>query len=312
MTTYRCFFALVVMLSIHVDRAHANDVVVASDDPIVGHVADQPVHFSQIIESHLKTADPNHHDQLRQIVRARIQQIVLDRLILAEAEASLTDEEREAVSELVAKRVAQIDPADREAFARDFRQQVIARKHLRDTLTPQIHITDADIERDYQKRRAEFNPPARRTLRRIQALPSDADTVEKKLAEGASFKEVASGSLNQYRPSKAGLMGDLSVDASFADAAINEAVAALGDRPGAVTPRIDADGSSHWFYLEAYNAPPSRSLDQVRSEISDMLRQKQYLSLSQTMRRNLMDGGNYTPLDIMVENTLTLLDRRTD
>lgn len=263
-----------------------------------------------------------------ELIRATLDQIVTDALILGEAERDLSDRERGILEwqvrqqreELLRKygqgslslaeaRLREESGAGLDQTLADFRTKQTIERHLYNTVIPRINVTRRDIERYYNDHPEEFNPQPKRTLRLIRVADETAAAeVIRRLDAGESFTQVASSDLNRNRPESGGLMETGGGEAVFDNPALNDALLKLqkGQHAGPV-----AVGQSHVFvYLEDIVTSEHRPLRDVQLDIERKLREDQYRLLSAQERQRLLQEGNYNPLDQMVDQLVRIATAR--
>ena len=318
--------------------ADAEQIVDAGDDPrypvdaMVGQVNGRPIFARRVLaplsEDLARLGEqlpqPIFREQAAELIAGRLDQIVTEALILAEAERDLTRRERQGVAHMVreqerelirrhgrgSRALADATLLERtgqnlQQTLREFREEIIVREHMRKHLHPRINVTRRHIQRHYEQHRETYHPPARRTLRVILVGDAtEAAAVTERLDAGEPFADIAADeSLNAYRPHDA---GELTVtgDNSLAHAALNDALAELdpGEHVGPI-----AGGESYWFLaLEEIEQPPSRTLREAQLEIQHRLRREQFDRLSRNYRQQLYETGSYNPIPEMADALLEI------
>ncbi len=260
-----------------------------------------------------------------ELIGLRLQQIVTDALIYAEAQRDLTKSENLGLSQMIQVRrdellrlygrgsVALAEQTLREEGTtldrklEEFRQGVVVSKLLRDKLYPRVNVTKRDVERYYNDHRAEYNPPATRTLRVIRVDdPEIAAKVAERLAVGDPFEKLATSVVN--RPglaARGGLMAAVTGDVIFREDELNQAVQGLGE--GEYTPEAIPAGGEYWFIMvEALDQPASVPLKMAQLEIEKVLADQQFRVLSERYRDELFRKGSYAALDQMGQQLLQI------
>lgn len=152
-----------------------------------------------------------------EIVGMRLQQVVLNELLLAEAESGLSEQEqmgllawlqgeRESLfaeigggsREVTETRLQEEEQVTVEEYIQGYRDQELIRSLLGQKVMPRVIVSWRDVQREYERRdRAtnEFNPPPSWTLSRImlstKSRADDIEQVKEQLAVGVPFAEVA-------------------------------------------------------------------------------------------------------------------------
>lgn len=264
------------------------------------------------------------------LVASRLRQIVMDQLVLAEAERNLTEPQRYGLLQFLKAQREEIIRAMGEGSAKladvrlreesgigleekveETRQKAIVQKYLSDKLLPRINVTRKDIERYYMDNPDRFNPQPGRTVHLIRtSRKSAADRIEQELASGRSFLDIAGdSSLNEDSPEKQGLFGKgIKGDKPFGPAELNEAMVKL--REGEHSPRVEIKTSSgavryFWIHVAAISEGKHRTLQEAQSEIEQELRRQQFQALTEQYQDRLLKEGSYNSLEDMLS---TLLD----
>lgn len=303
-------------------------------DAMVGQINGRPVYASEIFEqigtdslNRLGAARPRtdfrreSYALLQEHLMARVQ----SELILAEAESDLTPEqqvgllgilkmEREKIlaqffgSEAETQRgLQQQRGMSLEEYLEAKRQQVLVEKYLQEKLYPKINVTRRDVERYYTTHAAEFNPDPTVALRLMTVETAEkADEVDKALATGKSFEEVAR-EYSTRLAARGGLLPPFKTTvADFRGLkwqALNEKIRAL--QPGQRTDRtsLGTEGFG-WVELVSVTGGETQSLTEVYPAIENRLRVQQMDQLSRQYNLDLLKKGNFTPLDEMLAGLL--------
>lgn len=308
-------------------------------DAMVGQVNGESVYVGDVLDplaaqlQALRRSVPPQQfvEQASRLVRAQLELIVLDRLILAEAERELTDEERQRLryilndirAELIRKHGRGSEQAadavlrektgfDLEQTLRRERQKVLVGTYQQRHLVPRIDVSRADIEREYQSARDVYQPqPARKVRMIMVADPTVAEGVGQRLADGQRFEDVAAdATLNLYKPDQGGLFAEALTDTQvFGEAPLNEAMASLeaGQTAG---PLAMADGRQVWLHVESISQSEARSLQDVQLEIERRLRERQAQILTMEQRRRLLLEGSYDPVARMAAQVMDVVRDR--
>ena len=298
---------------------------------MVGQVNGQPIYAASVfepIEEQLRSLGENRppvqfRRQAQQLIQGQLGQIVLEALMLGEAEQDLSVQEQAGLEHLLKDRreemirywgqgslaVAESRLMDetgltlKQTLAQE-RQKLVVQRYMQKKLFPKIHVSRKDIERYYYEHLDEYNPPRSRTLRLIRVkTKSVARQIDAWLQEGTPFDEVASKPQNQYRSSKGGLMSEKAVgDEIFDHKELNDAMRQL--RSGEHSRRIDVDGGYWWICVDAIDEANGQSLQEAQLEIENLLRRQQFQVLTQRYRRDLVERGSYNPIEQMSQALL--------
>ena len=189
-------------------------------DSLVGHVNGRPIfadEFLEPIEDRLLRAADEHRGPdlvrtFRSIITEWLRETVLNELILAESEASLSEQEQMGLFAMLnrvydeeirkgggtksgaeSRRRREGDELDQYLGKQ---KDLVLIDHIRlAKIQPRVVVTWRDIEREYQRRYEHFNPAATVTLARIRISTETQaaliDDVTNRLAADASFAEIA-------------------------------------------------------------------------------------------------------------------------
>jgi hypothetical protein len=189
-------------------------------DSLVGHVNGRPVFaddFLQPIEDRLlraaeDTSGVERQQVFRSIINDWLQDVVTNELLLAEAEASLSSDEQRGLFAWLrmmydeeirrgggtrsgAEQRRRKEGENLDEYLGDQKDIVLIHQLQQSKIQPRVIVSWRDIEREYKRRYAEFNPLAMVTLARIRLNPVTqaalVDTVNTRLAAGDSFIKIA-------------------------------------------------------------------------------------------------------------------------
>lgn len=298
-----------------VDQRRAYDV-----DAMVGQVNGQPIYAREV----LKPLDAELEVMGRQLspevfrgrltrpaadgarlIPDRLTGIVIDALILGEAERDLSDQEQFAVKnrlkeireELLDRFYNSITLAEtslRESTGQGLdetiegrRKAMIVERYVRQKLLPKVNVTRYDIENYYSMHLDEFNESAGRKVRIVRTdSPTRADEIDAALSAGTSFIEVASSRLNRYKPGDGGLYSERTAgEQIFGPAPLNKAVLALD--AGEHSTRIEHGGFHIWLFVEEIDPGQEKSLAEAQAFIRGKLQRLQYTHLFDRYRGRL-------------------------
>ncbi|MCE9591100.1 MAG: peptidyl-prolyl cis-trans isomerase [Planctomycetes bacterium] len=262
-------------------------------------------------------------DRARMLILSRIDQIVADALILGEAERDLNQMEQEGLRNILREQreeflrqfgqgsvaVADETLMEREGRTLDQRmtaerEKILIQRYLRQKLLPKINVTRKDVERYYRDNAKKYNPEPGRTIRIIRvSSTAAADRVDKHLAEGKPFTEVASMRDNTYQREQGGLMASNIVgDNPFGPEPLNVALKTLS--AGQHSQRIKIGSDYWWLLLESVETGKQQTLTQAQLEIEDILRRQRFQVLSARYRQRLFAEGTYNPIEQMADALL--------
>ncbi|MEM9019699.1 MAG: peptidylprolyl isomerase [Planctomycetota bacterium] len=307
---------------------------------MIGHINGEAVYAGQILEpieaqlaaigrregreAFLEAAVP--------LVYGRLNEVVLNQLVLGEAERDLGERDRQRLDVLVqrerdeklryygqgslAAAQANYEAETGRTLAehlRDYREQWTVRRYIEMTVRPRVVVNPRDVERYYDDNLDEFNRPGSRVLRLIIAPdPYSADVVRERLDAGVDFEQLARDeNLNRYLPAAAGLFnGGDPISSDFGVAEVHAALVDL-DKGGVVGPIYAND--RHWFVqIVAYSPAVDTPFEEVKNQIEEQLRAEQFKFYLDRFRAELIERGSYTPMNLMMEKLITIAEARFD
>jgi len=299
---------------------------------MVGQVSGRPIYASKVFEpirEQLMTRGKQvprakFREEATDIIRKRVDGLVIEGLILAEAERNLSEQERYGLLQMLKlerERLIRLfgqgapalaDARIREKTGRsldekvnDYRQEVVVSKYMREKLTPQINVTRKDINRYYTSHYDEYNPPPGRIIHMIYTGDAgNADKIDLLLKEGKPFLEVAADAkLNSNRPENEGLFAQPIQGDGQLIPLLNAPMLKLGE--GEYTDRIVVGKRFYWIYLKTISTGKARPLREVQGQIENKLRNLQFNQLSYKFHDDLLRNGSYDSKESMVQ---TLVD----
>ncbi len=268
---------------------------------------------------------PQFRQQASAMLQGRLKQIVMDALILGEAENQLTEQNqmgllhylKEFRKELIREEgIGSAERANLESLRRtgmtleqrvsEKRNQVVVQNYLKAKLWPKINVSRKDIERYYRDHYEDFNPPAGRTIHMIRTHDDNvANQIDKELQKGRSFLDIAGDNvLNPRDWEKKGLFGKGIKGKPFGNDALNEATLRLG--AGEHSPRMKVGSMYTWVYVDTISQGESKSLKEVQLDIERILKQQQYNRYTEEYQKRLLDEGSYNDLVEMHNRLLNI------
>lgn len=308
-------------------QAVAPDEVVAEGlfvDAMVGQINGKPVYASSVLgaigEDVLDQIGRNNsrfafREQAERLIGSEIERRVVDALILAEAEKDLDEEqhhqllaymekEREKIlaqhlgSQALAEQALQKELGhglDRELELR--RQRALIDRYRFEKLRPQIVVTRRDVERYYRDNYDEYNEaPSVEVEVVFVSDAATADQVEAALESGVAFEDL------DQRVSSITADGEVDQFSALRWEPLNDAVRKL--EVGEHTPRVEVEGGYAWARLADVKGGASQSIKEVFLDIERRLQAAQSNELWRRHINNLLQRGNFTPLDEMTRALL--------
>jgi len=308
-------------------------------DGMIGQVNGRPIYVNEVLEpldEMLIAMGGQHTPEVfrrrlvapladgTRIVPDRLWSIVMNALILAEAERDLTEQEQSSLrnilkekrEELLRKSLGSISRANarsRKLYGHTLGEQIeeqrkalVVNRYVHQKLWPKVHVSRRKIEHYYKKHPDEFNEKSARRLRMIRTdNDAHAATIDQRLGAGESFVDVASSNLNQKNAEEGGMYEErFEGDKIFGIDALNDPVLALAE--GEHSTRITLGSRHVWLFLENVFPAKSTTLLEAQRHIEEKLRQQQYLKLFNEYRARLQDEGSYTPVDRMTQVTVDI------
>ena len=266
--------------------------------------------------------------QAQPIIMEHLRQIVLNELFLAEAQSQLTVEQQQGIFAWM-RHIRETTIAESGGTRTGTRQQlqeregmsidefVAARRDMallqqlrRDKIEPRVIVSWRDVQREYQRRWDEFNPPATLSLARIR-LSTDAqvetiEQVKQRLADGEPFAEIAA-SLDQAEDGRAWQTFQMGAggieDISLADR-IKQHIIHL--QVGETSEPFQHGSSTWWLHIAGIDQPEGRSLYEVQREIQASLHNRRFNEEMNNYIETLFEQGIYDELDSMLLQLLEI------
>lgn len=215
------------------------------------------------------------------VVSRQFREVVESELILAEAESRLSPEQQEGLfawirslqEETIAERGGSRAEAERslesedsmslEDFLQTERDKALVRRLLSQRIEPRAIVSWRDVVQEYERRKAEFNPPPAIKIGRIRLdTGAEADSIAKvraMIAEGKGFASIArelgvadGGFWNRYELPASGIAG-----LELSDA-IKQRLEGL--KVDQVSEPIEARGFISWLAIMEIETQQQRSL----------------------------------------------------
>lgn len=288
-------------------------------DGLLGQINGRPVFANEFLlplEASLQelAASPDRaggRNAMIRLVRERFEDFVNSELIISEAESQLTPEQQQGLfawlrtireGEIAARGGTRADAQssieeelgmDIDEFLRVRRDQALAATLLQRRVEPRTIVSSRDVEREFARREAEFNPPPVARIGRLRIPDRETERLEraKTLFEGgASFSQVAEalelpegGVWRRLEiPGDVPLADALRANKDLAEPILVALAAADIDRPTAPT---ESGGATTWYAVLGVDRQPARSLydAEVQMQLRSELR----------ARRSAIEQGRY-------------------
>ncbi len=223
-------------------------------------------------------------DFARAAFNSKLNGVLQDELLQAEARASLRPEQQMGLRYLVqefaeqqrresggsqAELTRRLSEGGKtvEQAKREREILLLIQYQLDEKIRKRVRVSWKDVRLWYERNYELFNPPAKATFRMIQVPADNAEAlarVQGALKGGTPFAEVAATADNAFEPAKGGLWGDQTFTGEYAEATLfSEPLNTLaqGLQPGAWGGPVDFAGARTFLYLD--------SVEQIRRPLSD-------------------------------------------
>ena len=235
-------------------------------------------------------------NQTAQAIRSALRERMVQELLLAEFQASLTREQRQGLlafvgslrqrmiaenlgsESLASNRLQETEGLTLDQKIQQQRDTEIIRAQIMRAIGDRIYVSWREIELEYERNYEDYNPLPVARLRMIQISERNQERIEQAreaLASGEPFETVATR-YSDFRAGEGGLW-TITVDREgyqntriFAPEELNTVAAGLS--PGEVSDEFRWSGSVVWLKLDEIERPASRSLYDAQLEIHDRLR----------------------------------------
>lgn len=305
-------------------------------DAMVGQVNNQAIYASRVfepIEEVLRRRGQElPADEFRtkanELIGLRLTQMVLDKLILGEAERNLKEGERRAVEGIVEEYRAELlrqygrgsaslasatlEEQTGKNLARtlsEHRQAVVVQRFLQMKLFPKIKVTKRRVRQYYDEDPENiYHPELTREIRLIRVdTERDRDAIVAGIKK-AGFLDAAENPKNKNRPDQQGRFGKVTGDAPLPYEQVNQAIATLkeGEYSEALEVTLPNNQKEYWWvYVEQINVPEPVPFDSdVQVKITEKLRAERFQYLTTEYRRSLLEEGNYESMNKMMEQLM--------
>ncbi len=308
-------------------------------DSLVGQINGRPVYadaFFEPIEDELiaaserSTTSRQYAQEAIAIVTERLRQVVLDELFLAEAESNLTTEQQQGIrywlrelregivssvgggtAAKAESRLQERESMSVDEYVDSIRAQALTSQLWNQKIESRVVVSWRDIEREYERRYEEFNPPATASLSRIrlktERQAEEIEQVKTQLAAGVDFAVVAEsagmadgGKWFDIEMGENGLgESDLSEDFK----------ARITDlRVGETSESFAVGTSTWWVHVTEINEAEQHDIydPKVQRLLMEELRRRRQEEEQARYVGTLMEGGIYDEINAMAERLLRI------
>ncbi len=272
--------------------------------------------------------------QAARIVGAELQQVVLNALFLAEAEADLTLDERKGIQawvqelgsrvisgyqgseERARREIYETEGKSFEAHMQALRDQELIKQLVQQRIARRIIVSRSDIEREYRRRIDEFRPPPRITIARISLSTTDTiriDEVNRRLGQGETLVAIAeaigqgAGAAWQTFEVPDGDLGQVDI----ASETLKSHLAGLHEE-GDVAGPFEIRGFTWWLGIASIEQEPQLDIydDLLQRRLAAHIRAARVSEEQERYIASLLDKGIYDELDEMGQRLLLIALRR--
>ncbi len=312
-------------------------------DAMVGHINGEAVYADQIFDVNLVAQLESFGQRFDReafgdaaggVIQDRLQGIIINKLILGEAERNLLESQRRGVEgriqserEELLRYYGQGSLAKAKAeflkergkelgqHLADFREELVIGSYIRSKVMPKIVVNQRDVERYYADNIEKYQQPDTRIVRLIRAVDAGvAAQIEERLGKGQGFDKLAGDpSLNQYNPQNAGVFnngnpipGDKVIGLEPVNAALIKL--ASGKHAGPITV-----GDATFFVQVVQRTPGVKiELAEAQIKIEQILRSTQFEKYALRFRLDLLKRGSYSDPAEMGNKLLDIAYARYD
>jgi hypothetical protein len=312
-------------------------------DAMVGHINGEAVYADQVFDVNLVAQLESfgrrfEGDEFRNaagsVIQDRLQGIIINKLILGEAERNLKDNQRRGIEgriqaereELLrfygqgslAKAQAEFrKDRDKELnqYLSEFREELIIGNYIRSKVTPKIVVNQRDVERYYADNIDRYQQPDQWVIRLMRAADAEAaDVIDRRLKSGESFERVAADpALNTYNPDNAGIFNSGSAVPGkkvIGIEPVNDALLKLkaGQHAGPIL------AGENRFYVQVVELIEGQTIDvaDAQIKIEAILRSTQFEKHALRFRLDLLKRGSYSDPAEMGNKLLEIARARYD
>ncbi|MBL4591444.1 MAG: hypothetical protein JKY96_05740 [Phycisphaerales bacterium] len=266
-------------------------------------------------------------------IATRLDGIIADELLRAEALASLSQQQRLGLrsflkgfrndllsknlgsSELANQRILEEQGMTLEESLRRQEADTLIRSTLYREINRRVNVSWRDIKQRYERDIEKYIPPPTANFRRIRVFTSDADKVAEvvKMFEGGeSFKKIARSKLNTFKPDEGGLES-FPIKETYATTKfygldiLNEHAWSLSE--GEQAGPFEAGASTYWIKLRNIEHEAVSLYDAqltIQSQITNERRQteqREYLE-------RLLSRAHYSSRDDLLIELITVAEQR--
>jgi hypothetical protein len=302
-------------------------------DRVVGQVSGRPIFADAILEP---LADMLRQEATRlspeefgmfaaEKVNDRLNEVILTELFIAEAEAALTEDQQKGLlalmrdfqerklaeqrgSRSLLERELGLEGMTPEQLVELEKNKYLIMNLINEKISPRVIVSWRDIEREYERRKAEFMPRGIVTFRRIRVSSDDAASIEKvktRLAAGDSFASIAS----DLGIADGGLWESFTMNSEdVSDIEIVDAYKPFlkGLAEGQTTDAIDREGRTQWLHVDKIERTGGKTLYDVQHQLASELLFRRNAEERRRYVDSLFSKGIYSQLEEISRRVLAV------
>jgi len=305
-------------------------------ESVIGQISGTPIfadRFFEPIEDQLialaRSGDRTAFAQAAsRVVVERIREVSRNQLYLAEAESTLTVDERKGLFFYMRRIEEQLKSAaggqdsasderirketglTREEQVQAMRDSGLIQKLIQEKVSPRIIVSWRDVEREYARRSDEFNAPSSVTLSRIQLSKTtqaeQIEQVKQRLAAGEEFAVIAGsvgeankGHWNTFVAGPGGVddLVDLREDLKAAIAGLTE---------GQTSAPVEVGDRVWWIHIDKVEQGQVKSIYEVQRSLYNELRDRRAYEEFVRYTDSLFQNGIYDDLEMMTQRLIRI------
>ncbi len=305
-------------------------------DGLVGQINGRPVYANDFfvpIEDQLRAlsrrgSQRDFRAQATVVIDDHLHQIVLNELFLAEAESQLTREQQQGLFAWMrhlrevtiaeaggtrtgtGQRLRETEGLTIDEYIQRRRDLGLIQQLREDKIEPRVIVTWRDVQREYQRRWDDFNPPATLRLGRIRLTTDtqaeEIEHVKQQLDAGVPFADIAAsvGQADDGQQWQQFQMGGGGIaDISLADP-IKQRLIHL--EVGDTTEAIEIGSATWWLHIAGIDQPRGRDLYEVQRQIYDSLHNRRFQEEFNRYIDSLLAEGIYDEFDSMLQRLVDI------
>jgi hypothetical protein len=309
-------------------------------DSLIGQVNGRPVYADEVLgpiadqlrAEYERMASQQFQPVMERLVMQRLQEVVLNELFLAEARASMSQQQQHGLlafmrgieQDLVGKSGGVQRHAEQEVMAEEGRtieeylqlqeERVLIETLMNERVRPNAVVSWHDVEREYSRRKGEFQPPATLLVGRIRLRTTDVETitaVQERLNAGESFTEVAAdvGMANRGEWERF-VLGPKGIEGLEIAEAYKPILKKLD--VGGISPSIQRGAFTMWFSLLERSQSPQRLLydPDVQQQLQQELYSRAIGKAQAEFINDVLQRGIFDELSLMHHRALAIASTR--